>query len=306
MAEMFHPAFSATGSQNTSASLMQRTRQLLSDLELKARKQLGQHFLIDAGILQKIILAAGLAPDDTVIEVGPGLGVLTAELVRRAGRVIAVELDDNLAQALKENLASPDNLEIINADILKLDIDSLIAPPPHNPSQSNRYKVIANLPYYITSAVIRHFMQASGKPEMMVLMLQWEVARSITARPGDMSLLALSVQIYGQPRIISRVPPGAFYPAPGVSSAILKINLFDTPLIAPEDAAGFFKLARAGFCAPRKQIINSLIQGLGLSKDIITAQLEAADIAPQRRAETLTPEEWKKLWLEFKRSGHLC
>ncbi len=287
-------------------SLMRRTRRLLSGLDLRARKGLGQHFLIDAGVLKKIVQAAELSPADTVVEVGPGLGVLTAELVQRAGRVIAVELDRNLAEALKNTLSEAGNLDVLNADILKLDIDAMLAGSDKTLSPGNGYKVVANLPYYITSAVLRHFMEAGSKPAMMVLMVQWEVAKSITSRPGDMSLLSLSVQLYGKPEIISRVPAKAFYPAPNVGSAILKISLYHKPVIDTADEEGFFKLARAGFCAPRKQIMNSLAQGLGLAKNEILPRLEAVAVDPRRRAETLDIEEWKKLWLEFKRSCNPC
>jgi 16S rRNA (adenine1518-N6/adenine1519-N6)-dimethyltransferase len=301
---MLDAVFSDTGSEDMTPqeSLMRRTRRLLSRLDLRARKGLGQHFLIDAGVLKKIVQAAELSPQDTVIEVGPGLGVLTQELVQRAGRVTAVELDANLAEALEETMGGPDNLDIIQADILKLDIDAWLAEAGKKQAFCTGYKMVANLPYYITSAVIRHFLEARSKPSMMVLMVQWEVAKSITAKPGDMSLLALSIQIYGEPKIISRVPAGAFYPAPDVDSAILKINVNPEPAITAEDMAGFFKLARAGFCAPRKQIMNSLAQGLGLDKEDMLQKLVSTDIDPRRRAETLNIDEWHRLWQVFKRS----
>ncbi len=270
---------------------MTQTRRLLRQFDLRARKGLGQHFLIDGEVLKRITSAAELTPSDVIVEVGPGLGVLTRELAQKAGRVIAIELDNKLAAALKQTLASFNNVTIINDDVLKIEPKNLITKPG--------YKVVANLPYYITSPVLRHFLEASAKPQLMILMVQKEVAEAIIAKPGKMSLLSVSVQFYGEPRIISPVPAQCFYPAPKVDSAILRINLYPQPAVAVTDEGSFFDLVRAGFTAPRKQLLNSLAQGLGASKSEILPLLETAGIVPKRRAETLTLEEWARLWQMF-------
>ncbi len=275
-------------------SLLSQTKRLLRRLGLKARKSLGQHFLIDEEVLWAVASAAELTTSDVVMEIGPGLGVLTRELAKRAGRVITVELDSSLAGALRQTLASAKNVTVVDGDILKLEPAALLGG-----QETANYKVVANLPYYITSAVLRHFLEAKIKPRVMVVMVQKEVAEAIVAKPGRMSLLSVSVQFYGEPEIVSYVPARCFYPAPEVSSAILKVALYPQPVVA-KDSEGFFGLVRAGFCASRKQLVNSLAQGLGLPKARVLPLLEKADIIPQRRAETLTLTEWAQLWQVFK------
>ncbi len=281
------------------ASLLSQTKSLLRRLGLKARKGLGQHFLVDREVLKTIVSAAKLTPADIVIEVGPGLGLMTRELARQAGWVAAVELDKQLADALKQTLDQAKNVTIINKDILDTEPSALLRELttglPQGIDESG-YKVVANLPYYITSAVLRHFLEALPRPRLMVVMVQKEVAQAIAAKPGDMSLLAVSVQFYGRPEIISYVPAGCFYPAPEVDSAVLKIVPHPEPAVAVKDREGFFRLVRAGFTAPRKQLANSLAQGLGIGKPGMLPLLEKAGIMPQRRAETLTLEEWAELW----------
>ncbi len=269
-------------------SLLAETRRLLRRFNLKARKRLGQHFLIDNEVLQQILSAAELTTDDIVMEIGPGLGILTRELAQRAKQVIAVELDDKLSGFLKGEMASFPNVRVINRDILKIDPSDLVPEP-------ERYKVVANLPYYITSPVLRHFLEASTRPNLMVVMVQKEVAQAIAAGPGKRSLLSISVQFYGQPTIMSAVPAESFYPAPEVDSAILRIDLYPEPAVAVDDVDSFFETVRAGFASPRKQLANSLSYGLGLPKADVINVLEKANIAPQRRAETLTLEEWAQL-----------
>ncbi len=269
-------------------SLLAETKQLLRRFNLRARKRLGQRFLIDGDVLQRILSAAELTADDIVLEVGPGLGILTRELAQRARQVIAIELDDKLSNFLKQELVSSPNVMIINEDILKIEPATLLARP-------ERYKVVANLPYYITSPVLRHFLEATLKPDLMVVMVQKEVAEAIVAGPGKRSLLSISVQFYGRPTIISKVPANSFYPAPEVDSAILRIDLYPKPAVAVDDTEGFFGTVRAGFASPRKQLANSLAQGLGWPKADVLSVLAEASIAPQRRAETLTLEEWAQL-----------
>jgi 16S rRNA (adenine1518-N6/adenine1519-N6)-dimethyltransferase len=271
-------------------SLLAQTKRRLRKFGLKPRKGLGQHFLVDEEVLGVILAAADITPGDIIVEVGPGLGILTEALAKKAGGVLAIELDDKLAALLKKTLASFNNVTIVNDDVLNIEPGELL-----KRQRSPDYKVVANLPYYITSPVLRHFLEAEAKPKVMVVMVQAEVARAIAARPGDMSLLSVSVQFYGQPEIVSRVPAQSFYPAPEVDSAVLRISLYPRPAVAVEEG-GFFELVRAGFAAPRKQLANSLAQGLGLPKELILPLLEKAEIDGQRRAETLTLEEWARLW----------
>jgi 16S rRNA (adenine1518-N6/adenine1519-N6)-dimethyltransferase len=272
---------------------------------LRARKGLAQHFLVDEEALKLVVETAQLTPADIVIEVGPGLGVLTVELARQAGRVLAIELDNKLAAILKQTLAPFDNVTIINEDVLKIDPATLLREHKIEVSLEFNvgYKVVANLPYYITSPVLRHFLEASLKPQTMVVMVQKEVAESIAAAPGQMSLLSVSVQFYGKPAIISQVPADSFYPAPEVDSAILRIDVYSQPPVPVNDVKSFFDLVRAGFTASRKQIANSLAHGLKLPKSDVLPLLEKSDIAPQRRAETLTLEEWAHLWQVFTGKG---
>ncbi|RJO62440.1 MAG: 16S rRNA (adenine(1518)-N(6)/adenine(1519)-N(6))-dimethyltransferase RsmA [Dehalococcoidia bacterium] len=283
---------------------MQTTRRLLAHLDTRAKKSLGQNFLIDSGILRKIVEAADLSSQDVVIEVGPGLGVLTAELAKRAGRVIAVELDDHLSVLLKQTLSWATNLTVVHEDVLKIKPSALLAKA--GLQMGSAYKVVANLPYYITSAVLRHFLEGDARPGVMVVMVQKEVARAITAAPGEMSLLSVAVQFYGQARIVSSVSAHSFYPAPKVDSAILKIHLYPKPFIGTARTDGFFALVRAGFCANRKQLVNSLSQGLSLPKEEIRPLLEKAGIEPRRRAETLAIPEWVKLWEVFDIKAKQC
>jgi len=293
-------------SNHPARSLLAQTRSLLRRFGLRARKGLGQHFLIDEKVLESIVSTAELTPQDVVIEVGPGLGILTRELAGRAGCVIAVELDERLVAILKETLTVHKNVAIINKDVLKVSPADLlkwytagfakgVMTPPH-------YKVVANLPYYITSPVLRHFLEAAVKPETMVVMVQKEVAEEIAAKPGRMSLLSIGIQLYGAPMIISHVPAESFFPPPEVDSAILKINVYPRPVVSV-DIESFFMVVRAGFSAVRKQIANSLTQGLGLPKSEVLPLLEKAGIESQRRAETLTIEEWSRLWRIFTKRG---
>ncbi len=280
-------------------SLLSRTKSMLRLAGLQAKKGLGQHFLVDGAYLKYILEAAELDKEDIVIEVGPGLGVLTGELAERAGWVVAIEKDDNMADLLKNTLVSHHNVIIINQDILKVEPEVILY--EHFPNrQSRQYRVVANLPYYITSPILRHFLEGSIKPRSMVVMVQKEVARQITARPGDMSLLSIAVQLYGLPKIVKYVPARAFYPAPEVDSAILKIDVYPSPIVDVETNS-FFEIARAGFSAARKQIANSLTHGLKLPKIEVLSTLEKAGIDSRRRAETLSMEEWGRLWREYKK-----
>jgi 16S rRNA (adenine1518-N6/adenine1519-N6)-dimethyltransferase len=275
---------------------------LLGHYDLKARKSLGQHFLIDKQALDRIVAAAELTPQDVVIEVGPGLGVLTKELAKRAGRVIAVEADGGMASALKEVVTDSSNITIVNSDVLQIDPGSLVAELGLE-DVSLRYKVVANIPYYITSAILRYFLEAPCKPSMMVVMVQKEVGKAIVAQPGDMSILAVSVQFYGKPAIVGHVTSRSFYPPPKVDSVILRIDLYEQPQVSVSGTSEFFRVVRAGFSAPRKQLRNSLAQGLGISALESADMLERANIDSKRRAETLNLQEWARICEETGKRG---
>ena len=264
---------------------------LLRAHSLSPRKGLGQNFLVDDAALRQIVAAAEINPLDTVLEVGPGLGHLTRYLAACAGRVLAVELDAALLPALRAALAGSTNVSVLQGDILKLDLTRLELPAG--------YLVVANIPYYITGELIPFLMEAPLKPARLVLTIQKEVAEAICAGPGDLSIRALSVQVYGRPTIAARIPAGAFYPAPDVDSAVLRIDLYPQPLISPQRLVAFFQLIKAGFSQKRKTLRNSLAGGLGWKPEQAVALLQKAGIDPQRRAETLSLPEWERLVQEY-------
>lgn len=261
--------------------------ELLRRYGLRPDKRLGQNFLIDQAALQRVVETAGIQPDDQVLEIGPGLGSLTLLLAGQARRVIAVELDANLIPALRSVVGVFPHVHIVQGDILALNPADLVA--------KAGYLVVANIPYYITSALIRHLLEASLPPRRLVLTVQREVAQRICAEPGDMSMLALSVQVYGQPRVAAHIPAGAFYPAPKVDSAVVCVDILPSPLIAEPELPLFFRLAKAGFSQKRKTLRNALSGGMHWSTEQAQSLLNAAGIDPQRRAETLSITEWHKL-----------
>jgi 16S rRNA (adenine1518-N6/adenine1519-N6)-dimethyltransferase len=273
---------------------------------VRAKKSLGQNFLNDRSYLSKIVEAAELRSDDLVLEIGPGTGSLTQELSAAAGGVVAVELDDRLIVPLRAQFATQfERVQIVHGDILELDPPALVEQlaahlqeygklPGGVDAAAPTYKVFANLPYYITSAVLRQLLEARRPPERAVVLVQLEVAQRICALPGDMSLLAVSIQYYARPHFVERVPAGAFRPVPKVDSAILRLDVYSQPLVNIEPAH-FFHVVRAGFGQKRKQLLNSLSAGLGRSKADVGTALALAAIDPSRRAETLSLEEWAAL-----------
>lgn len=249
---------------------------------IRAKKSLGQNFLTDSNILDKIIKAANLKPDDIVLEIGPGLGFLTKELAKQVKKVIAIEKDDKLCAVLKDELKDYNNIKIINADAID-----------YKPQTIN-YKIIANLPFYIASAVIRKFLETENKPKEMILMVQKEVAQRITASPPNMSILSVSVQVYSKPKILFYISKKSFSPQPKVDAAMLKICLrpgFKQKI----DMDLFFKIVKAGFSSPRKQLINNLSYGLKMGKEKTAEWLQKNNIDPTQRAETLTIDNWLDL-----------
>jgi 16S rRNA (adenine1518-N6/adenine1519-N6)-dimethyltransferase len=265
-------------------------RRLLKKLDIKPRKRLGQNFLVSEGLLQRIIAAAEIGEEDAVLEIGAGLGALTRGLAHCAGRVIALELDERLVPPLQRAFAPYPQVEIVQGDILTIEPADLISTP---------YKVVANLPYYISSAILRHLLEARRKPSLMVVTVQREVARRLVAGPGEMSLLAVSVQFYGQPRIVAHAPPSAFYPSPRVNSAVVRIDLYDELPTPVDDVGTFFDVVRAGFAQRRKQLRNSLSQGLNLQVEQVVEALHRCGLSEKQRAQELTVEQWARLYEEL-------
>lgn len=251
---------------------------------LRPRKRLGQNFLRDRRYLRTIAEAADLQPSDRVLEIGAGTGILTHALADNDAEVLAVELDDALHDLLTQEFAAVPNVRILHANALDIDPCEYF---------SGAYKLVGNIPYYITGPILRHFLEARCSPSLLVLMVQREVAQRMTARPGDLSLLGVSVQFYATPTVVSRVPAGAFYPPPRVDSAIVRLTPRTGVPLDLRDA--LFTVARAGFGTRRKQLANSLSMGLGLDRDTVVHLLEDANINPARRAETLSIPEWERL-----------
>lgn len=260
---------------------------LLQQHGIKPKKNLGQNFLINDAISQRIVKAAQIPSGSDVLEIGPGLGSLTRYLALTARRVVAVELDERLLPILHDVLCDYPNVTVIHGDILALAVNEIMP-------QSD-YQVVANIPYYITSAVIRHLLESPCQPGCMVLTVQHEVAQRICAKAGEYSLLALSIQVYGDPRIILQIPAGAFYPAPKVDSAVIRVDLFSSPRIQAPYLNTFFTLIKAGFSQKRKTLRNALARGLNIPPPQVETLLKMVEIDPQRRAETLSLEEWQKL-----------
>ena len=260
---------------------------LLKRYDLRPHKGLGQNFLQDPLALEKIISAADIEPTDTVLEIGPGLGSLTRYLAVAAKEVVAVELDEHLLLPLQAILSPYQNVRLIQNDILKIS--------PKDLNLENDYVVVANIPYYITSAVIRHLLESAIKPRRIVLTVQKEVAQRICAEPGDMSFLALSVQVYGKPHIAAHIPASAFFPAPKVDLAVLIVEIYPAPLINQDLLDAFFRLIKAGFSQKRKTLRNSLSAGLHMPPADAVSFLMRANVDPQRRAESLSLAEWSEL-----------
>ena len=296
---------------------------------MKPKKSLGQNFLKDKTVLEKIISAASLSVDDLIVEIGPGEGALTEKLIKRAGKVIAIEIDKNLAENLKKNFAGNKKLEIISGDILKINLPEILVRHSernnakggmksknllNNIASNNQeqilrlrsdkvvaplrmttlsYKVIANIPYYITSPIIQLFLETKYPPKEMILMVQKEVAERICSKPGEMSILAASVQYYAEAEILFYVDKKAFFPMPEVDSAVIKI--IPRRKHNPENDKKFFRVVRAGFSSKRKILVNNLSSSFHLEKSETEEKLKKAGIDPAARAQELEVREWEKL-----------
>ena len=270
-------------------------RRLLREHDLRPDKALGQNFLVDETVLSRIAAAAHPAEDDVILEIGAGTGALTKLLAERAGHVVALELDENLLPILRSELSRYDNVTLLQGDVLALDPAEIVAEARQKLGVPDAaYKVVGNLPYYITSAILRHLMEADLRPHLMVVTVQYEVAKRIVADPGDSSVLTVSVQFYGKPELLFRIKAGSFYPRPSVDSAVVRVDVNPTPPLPEDETVIFFQVVRAGFSQRRKQLHNALSAGLGdpISKDDAADRLDGAGIDHRRRAQTLSVEEW--------------
>ena len=260
---------------------------ILRKHDIRPSKGLGQNFLVSNKYLQKIVSAANIKPTDAILEIGPGLGSLTRYLALAGKSVTAVELDRKLIPLLEDILSPYKNVNLIQGDILHFD--------PADILEGNEYTVVANIPYYITSNVIRHLLESTLRPRKMILTVQKEVAERICALPGDMSILAISVQVFGNPRIIDQIPASAFFPSPKVDSSVLYIEIHTDRRFTFSQLDTFFTLVKAGFSQKRKTLRNSLSARLGMPAENVEKLLIDCSIDPQRRAETLSLNEWEKL-----------
>ncbi|MBO8127819.1 MAG: 16S rRNA (adenine(1518)-N(6)/adenine(1519)-N(6))-dimethyltransferase RsmA [Peptococcaceae bacterium] len=271
-----------------------KVKSLIEKYDLRPRKSLGQNFLLSHGVLEQIVAAAALEPDDVVLEIGPGLGVLTRELAAAGAKVIALELDRGFLTVLQESLADCDNVELVHGDALKIDLRALMAQKSNN----GRFKLVSNLPYYITTPLVTRVLEEEMPLERMVIMVQKEVAARFTALPGtkEYGSLSVLVQYYTRPSIVCRVSRRAFYPPPEVDSAVVKLVKRDVPAVRVANRSLFFKIVRAAF-AQRRKVLPKALAGAGLaaSKDEWAKILQSAGIDPRRRGETLSLEEFARV-----------
>ena len=257
-------------------------------LGFPSKKSLGQHFLFDTKVRDAIVKAAQLKSDDLVLEVGPGKGFLTKELIKNCGELIAVEIDVRLVKVLEQLHTTSRNFKIVLGDIRDMDLHSLI---PEN----TKYKVVANLPYYAASRIIRQFLEIEHKPSSLTVMVQLEVANQMIASPGQMGMLSVAIQLYGNPKIVKQVRPSSFKPKPKVSSAVVNIQIYQEFEVEVLSVKHFFEVVRGGFSAPRKQLRNSLSKGLNITPQNAEKYLDKCEIDPSRRPQTLSLKEWSKL-----------
>jgi len=278
-------------SRSTDANAGPSWRERLAALGISPSKALGQNFLHDRAIVRRIADSAGIEPGDVVLEIGPGLGILTQELALRATRVVAVELDSELAAYLPTVM--PANVEIVAADALAIDAARLAGP---------RYLVVANLPYSSGTAIVRRLLEADPPPRSLTVMLQREVAERMAATPPDMSILAVATRFYGEPKVLFRIGGGAFVPPPRVESAVIRVETHPPPLPREQHEA-FFRVVHAGFGQRRKQLANALSAGLFLPRDVVMEALARAGIPSTERAERLSVGDWARLQRAFEQAA---
>lgn len=283
---------------------LRKIKKILKKEKIAIKKRLGQHFLIDQKIVNDMVCAADLKKNDCVLEVGPGLGILTEAIAKKVFKVVALEKDEKLVLYLQKKFKDCKNVKIILGDILKMKM--VIEKEFNLPS----YKIVANLPFYLTSRFLRLYLEPGrekgsifgltqfkfSRPNLMVLLIQKEVAKRIIAKPGDMSLLSISCQLYGEPKVIRFVSSESFFPSPDVDCAILKIKVLEKPRYKIDDTKLFFRIVKAGFAGKRKQLHNTLSAGLAIPNEKIKKILEKSQIDPTRRPQTLSLDEWLKLY----------
>jgi len=272
-------------------SKLDELKLLLESKGLWAKKGLGQNFLVDEKALDKIIEAAELKDTDNVIEVGPGTGFLTEKLIRDAGHVTAVELDRDMIQLLNAQFKFAKNFDLIHGDILDIPVSDILK---GFKNEDGGYKVVANIPYYITSPVIKYFLRAENRPSVLVFLVQKEVAEKVCGITGR-SVITVETELFGHAEFVDIVPRESFYPSPKVDSAILKIRVHDEPLVPESELRDFMRIVKFGFSMRRKKLANSLSAGLHKKPPEVRAMLEEAGIGPEVRAEELHIEDWKRL-----------
>jgi len=261
------------------------------------RQRLGQNFLTDGSVAGRIFRAAKITSDTLVVEVGPGRGALTFQIATAAGHLTVIEFDHDLAEVLKLRFAESESVDVIEADARLVDPAAL----PH--VGDNPYVFVANLPYYAANPIMRHFLESSHPPESMIVMVQREVAQDMLAKPGDMSMLSLAIQVYADGEILFDVPPSAFTPRPKVHSSVMRLTPRPEPLIIDGQRDDFFRVAKAGFKAPRKQLHNSLGRGLNIDVPMAKTIIENAGIDSGRRPATLSIDEWKAILASWYEAG---
>lgn len=270
-------------------------KEIIEKYNFRFSKSLGQNFLIDRNIVEKIVEGAGITPEDRVLEIGPGIGTLTQELIARAGQVVAVEIDRNLLPILEETLAYPANLTIVHGDILKIDLDKLV----NEFFKGQDFKVVANLPYYITTPIIMRFLEEELPFSTLTVMIQKEVAQRMVAQPAtkEYGALSLAIQYYTKPRIVCSVSSSVFMPKPKVDSMVIALDRRDSPPVQVEDRDMLFQVIRSAFAKRRKTLLNNLASGVlkEWDRDRVVEVLEAAQVDPQRRGETLSIGEFANI-----------
>jgi len=268
---------------------------------VRPRKALGQHWLSDRKALTRIVEAGEIGDDDTVVEIGAGTGLLTEELAKRAKRLIAVEVDEELAQRLRHHFSSSSNVSILQADVLTTPAEELLA----GGNGGVPYVVVGNLPYFIGTAIIRRFLQATIQPRRMVVTLRAEVAESMTAPAGRMRALSVQIQMLASARILFYLRAKAFTPPPKVRSAVVRLDVHDAPEVEVDNRDSFLNFVHAGFAAPRKRLRNSLAIGLGVEPDESSRILAGAELDPTQRPAQVTLAGWRDLYFAF-RSHRVC
>ena len=271
----------------------QNTIAVLQKYNFVFQKKFGQNFLIDSHVLEKIVEAAQITPEDCVLEIGPGIGTMTQYLAESAKEVVAVEIDRALIPILQDTLSAYDNVTVLNEDIMKVDVWQIV----RERNQGRPIKVVANLPYYITTPIVMSLLESHVPLQSITIMVQKEVADRMQVGPGtkDYGALSLAVQYYAEPEVVARVPANCFMPRPNVDSTVIRLTRYQEPPVEVQDEKYLFSLIRASFNQRRKTLVNGLSNGLGISREQVTAALEEMGLSATVRGETLTLEQFARL-----------